>query len=708
MRNNQPVTQREVVMADGSIIVSETDAKGRIRFVNRDFIDISGFTRDELVGEPHNLIRHPDMPTQAFEDMWTNLKAGHPWCGYVKNRTKNGDHYWVQANVLPIIEAGGITGYMSIRTRPDAATTKAVGAIYAKFVDGTQGDLAIEKGQVVDNSRKGRWDRYVGTLRGKVSLAFAFLCLMILCVAAVGIIANNKTTASLETIYRDRMVNTVQLSAVQNGLAKSIANLLALAGGVATDVRRLQVVEADLAAVDKNWRDYLASYLTPEEKSLSEKMAADKAALLDQLILPSMRLAREGKTKDLSDLLAAKEPLMDQASDTLKKLVTLQEDVAAAEYAAASARNEIVDVVSGLAVVGALLLTVFALRFLLRALAARFEYLRTRLQSIAGGNYLTEIETGTDEMQDILITVRALQARLAYVRLQRKEMEAEHRAKQLEMADRFEGQIGVIVDGISAAATEMRATAESMTEAAEATTLKSGEVEVISESTSANVETVSAATEELTSSVSQIQASMGATTQEIVRAVDQAKSANDKIGSLTEASQKIGSIVGIIREIAGQTNLLALNATIEAARAGEAGKGFAVVANEVKSLASQTAKATEEISQQIAHIQEETATSVEAIAAIVKTIEDVDANTRGISSSVEQQGLATQEIARSVSEAAQGTRNVTANICTLKQAAQSTGHAAGEVLQSAGELARNGEMLKSGVQSFLDGIRKQG
>ena len=119
MRNNGPVTQREVFMADASVIVSRTDDKGRIQFMNKDFLDISGFTKDELMGQPHNAIRHIDMPPEAFEDMWRDLKAGKPWSGYVKNRCKNGDHYWVQANAMPEYENGQMVGYLSIRNKPD-------------------------------------------------------------------------------------------------------------------------------------------------------------------------------------------------------------------------------------------------------------------------------------------------------------------------------------------------------------------------------------------------------------------------------------------------------------------------------------------------------------------------------------------------------------------------------------------------------------
>jgi len=178
MRNNGLVTQREVFMPDGSMIVSITDEKGKIRSVNKDFIDISGFTKDELIGQPHNLVRHCDMPPEAFEDMWRDLKAGIPWSGYVKNRVKNGDYYWVHANAMPIIENGQITGYVSVRNRPDSKVTKVVGDIYKKFIDGKAGPLSIEHGQASDRSPKEMAKRWYNKAGNKVKVLSIFLCSM--------------------------------------------------------------------------------------------------------------------------------------------------------------------------------------------------------------------------------------------------------------------------------------------------------------------------------------------------------------------------------------------------------------------------------------------------------------------------------------------------------------------------------------------------
>src|SRR5574343_66364 len=146
MRSNLPVTDKEVLLSPDTLIVSKTDLKGRITYINRDFLEISGFTEAELIGEPHNIVRHPDMPSEAFQDLWDDLKAGRPWVGYVKNRCKNGDYYWVEAHATPILEHGQVVGYMSVRRKAAVEKIRAAEAAYALFREGKAKGRMIHNG----------------------------------------------------------------------------------------------------------------------------------------------------------------------------------------------------------------------------------------------------------------------------------------------------------------------------------------------------------------------------------------------------------------------------------------------------------------------------------------------------------------------------------------------------------------------------------
>jgi methyl-accepting chemotaxis protein len=265
----------------------------------------------------------------------------------------------------------------------------------------------------------------------------------------------------------------------------------------------------------------------------------------------------------------------------------------------------------------------------------------------------------------------------------------------------FDGRAALLLGSVAAAGSQLHATAKSMSATATQTREKSASVAAASEEASVNVQTVASSAEELSRSIVEILRHVSQSSDKAHVAVEKARGANETMQQLVENAGKISAVVQLIQDIAAQTNLLALNATIEAARAGEAGKGFAVVANEVKSLANQTAKATQEIAHSVSQIQGATRNADAAILAIGAAIEELSHNAAAIASGVEQQGEATQEIARSVQEAAHGTRDVASNIIGVNQAADETGAAAGEVLDAAATLARHSGQLNVEVKTFI-------
>ena len=304
--------------------------------------------------------------------------------------------------------------------------------------------------------------------------------------------------------------------------------------------------------------------------------------------------------------------------------------------------------------------------------------------------------------RDNLVRARALEAETA---LARADAETQRRAATRAMADAFEEAVGGIVGGVSAAATELEATARSLTGSAADAAGQSGTVASAASDAAANVNTVAAAAEELGSSVQEIGRQVSGSAELARVAVAEATNTVALVQDLSSAAAKVGDVVALISGIAAQTNLLALNATIEAARAGAAGRGFAVVASEVKALAEQTARATEEITGQIGRIQSSTGQAASAIDGIGRRIREIDGVAASIAAAVEQQGAATQEIVRNVAEAAAGTGAVTGTIASLAQSAEETGTAAAQVLGAATEMSRQSEHLGAEVARFLATVR---
>jgi methyl-accepting chemotaxis protein len=282
---------------------------------------------------------------------------------------------------------------------------------------------------------------------------------------------------------------------------------------------------------------------------------------------------------------------------------------------------------------------------------------------------------------------------------------AERKREMARLADALEASVADEMRSLSAAASELETTARGMAEASKEANLQVGAVSAASVQASGSVETVAASAEELSASISEITRQVGTAAQTSRSASERTGKANEMVHELAAAAQKIGDVVKLINAIAHQTNLLALNATIEAARAGEAGKGFAVVAGEVKNLANQTSKATGEIGQHISRIQEETTRAVEAICGIGGAIGEVEQVSAAIATAVEQQGAATEEIARSSQQAAQGTQEMTSNIGGVARTAELAGAAAERVLGMAQSLSGTAARLRGDINGFLAKVR---
>ncbi|NOJ47283.1 methyl-accepting chemotaxis protein [Bradyrhizobium archetypum] len=368
----------------------------------------------------------------------------------------------------------------------------------------------------------------------------------------------------------------------------------------------------------------------------------------------------------------------------------------------------------GLAVIGIALVAGSIAWMIGRSISKPLSQLGARMQDLAEGRLDGEIPGigRGDEIGAMAATVQIFKDNAVRIRgLEQKEAEvqaraeAERRAAMESIASDFERSVTGIVRTVSTAAAGMQSTAQSMTTTASDASARAATVGAASQRSSDNVGTVASAAEELSSSVTEISRQVTRSSEIAAKAVSDAERTNATVGALSTGAEKIGEVVKLIHSIAAQTNLLALNATIEAARAGDSGRGFAVVASEVKALANQTAKATEEISSQVAAMQASTSEAVASIGGITETIAQMSEITVSISTAVEQQGGATREIARNIQSVAAGSNEISAHIGGVTTAAAATGKAASDVLASARELDTQSSMLRSAVDEFLGKMR---
>ncbi len=427
MKNNQPVTNVEYVLSELDSIVSKTDLKGVITYINEDFLRISGFVESELIGKSHNIVRHPDMPVEAFADLWSSLKANRPWTGLVKNRCKNGDFYWVVANVTPIYESGQCVGYMSVRSKPSQDQINAANSAYALFRNHQAGGMHIKDGSVVKSNVLNTFNLLKNTtIKFRMVLVLALMSILMFAIAGLGLVGMDKSNAGLRSVYLDRTVPLEQIAEISDLMSENIRQLhLASMHDPRMPESKLHdhpisvhtdKVSENIAAISKIWEAYSANSMTDEEKRIADDYLSLRKEFVKEGLLVARELYLNGRYVEGNEsMVRVVGPKGTAALTKADELKTLQSRVAKEEFEAAELRyaetrsQAIALIVIGVLMAGWALITV--LFGVLRPLHKVIEL----LQSVAQGKYDNLIvPERADEVGVLMNALKSMQIRLGF------------------------------------------------------------------------------------------------------------------------------------------------------------------------------------------------------------------------------------------------------------------------------------------------------
>ncbi|MFI3186353.1 MAG: methyl-accepting chemotaxis protein [Methylococcaceae bacterium] len=416
MKINMPVSNVEYVLKEHESIVSKTDLKGNITFINDDFLRTSGFTKEELIGSPHNIVRHPDMPEEAFADMWKSLKERRPWSGLVKNRCKNGDFYWVLANATPFYENKQLVGYMSVRSKPTPEQISAASAAYRLFKEGKAGNLKIKDGRVVKESFFKKFNPYKNsTIKARFLSVIGMLSIALLIVGGIGLYGITKANEDLRSVYEQRTIPMSQISLIQKLLLTNRIRITANLSASSTEEtqKNTREVEQNIAEITNIWSAYIATSLSVEEKKLAEQFAEDRKKFVTEGLKPAVEAFKNNDSVLANKIVVEKvRPLYEPVAVGIQALMQAQMDAAKQAFETAQVRSvEIRNLTIGMIIIGVIVSLWFGLILINSILRA----LSSSIASIGNGDYTTLVEISChDELGTVLSAIKAMQIKLGF------------------------------------------------------------------------------------------------------------------------------------------------------------------------------------------------------------------------------------------------------------------------------------------------------
>lgn len=734
MRINTPVSSTEYELRDGSSIVSKTDLKGLITYVNADFIEASGFTEKELLGQPHNLVRHPDMPAEAFEDLWRTLKAGKPWTGLVKNRRKNGDYYWVVANATPIYENNSCVGYMSVRSKPTRGQVEAHEEVYRLFREGKQGDLHIVEGKAV----RGDGGRLLSRLKiaGRLTLAIGLLLVVILISTLLGMVGSYPLMQILIFILAAGVglsMRSMLLRTVLNPLKVATDQLYRISQGQYYDkidverddelgkllyaMKSMQIRMGFEVSEARRQADEITRVKIGLDNVSTNVMIADKnrnIIYLNKAIVRMFKAAQEDIRKvfpsfDADNLLGSnidqfhqspshQAQMLDRLSGSHRATIKIGERTFALTVSAVinergerlGSAVEWIDRTAELAVEQEIANIVSA--------AANGDF--TQRISLEGKDgFFKQIADGVNRMMETTSVslddvVRVLGA-LA-------------KGDLTESITRdYHGTFGQLKDDANTTVSQLTEIIRRIKEAGDtintaAKEISTGNTDLSqrTEEQASSLEETASSMEELTSTVKQNAENAKQANQLAVGASDIAVRGGDVVSqvvqtmsSISDSSKKVVDIISVIDGIAFQTNILALNAAVEAARAGEQGRGFAVVASEVRNLAQRSAAAAKEIKELISDSVEKVELGTELVDKAGRTMDEIVISVKRVTDIM-------GEITAASLEQSQGIEQVNQAITQMDDVTQQNAALVEQAAAAAESLEEQAQNLTRMMQTF--------
>jgi aerotaxis receptor len=692
MKINLPVSQIEKPYPEGKYLVSRTDLKGITTYANDAFIELSGFSREELLGKNHNVVRHPDMPPQAFQNLWDTIKAGRPWRGIVKNRSRNGDHYWVDATVVPVTENDRIVGYMSVRTEASRTQIEQAEALYRELNQSKRPlDATVP------------WHKRI-TLRTRMIAMLLFVAAMLSVGSIFGIAGIADGNRALDSAYREHLKPSVAIAKMVERLGDNRAQImLGLQHAPSSPYAKMHEhalsmhVEATLAnraLIEALRTEYDRSTKSEEEAALARSFFEARDAFSREGVNPAREAFKTGDFEKAQVLLLTRiNPLY---NEVLKRSDALQEYLARhgdQSFREAEERYHFIRIAAIAGFATGIVLLAIAGILLIRAIEQPIRQAIGHFSHIAQNILTDEIDVSRQD------EVGELMNQLAIMQVHLKVMLDELRENAMAIGNesvRLTGEMTKVVEHSK----EQHDRVQSVAAAAEEFTQTVAEV---ADSAGRTSDTAATSRSLVTESAASITSSMDATERVVVAVQD----SNTSIGDLNKAIERIGDITNRIREIADQTNLLALNAAIEAARAGEQGRGFAVVADEVRKLAERTSSSTADIATTVSEFRLITEKAVQSMTQATQDVEggigkmraSVDGLDRITSSSNEVADMA-EHIASAAKEQAVASADVASNVAAVSTLIDQNTAIAQEAWHTLESLSGHADSLMELVKKF--------